>query len=72
MFFPFINYVGEFHMQVFNRWGELVFESFDIDIGWDGYYRGTLSQQDTYVWKIDVTFTDGIKRNAVGDITLLR
>jgi gliding motility-associated-like protein len=72
VFFPLAKYVTEFHMMIFNRWGELVFESFDINIGWDGYYRGQLLQQDVYVWKIEAKFAEGTKVTKVGDVTLLR
>ena len=43
-----------FHLMGFNRWGELLFESFDIDKGWDGSYKGRPVQIDVYVWKLNV------------------
>lgn len=72
VFFPITRYVTEYHLEIFNRWGELLFESFDIDRGWDGYYRGELCQQDVYVWKIYIRWWDGQTFNDVGDVTLLR
>ena len=72
VFFPFTDYISEFRMMIFNRWGELLFESFDINRGWDGYYLGQLCQQDVYVWKIEVTYTDGSTETKVGDLTLIR
>lgn len=72
VFFPFVKYIQDYHMMVFNRWGEMVFETYDINIGWDGYYKGVLCQQDVYAWKIIATFTDGKTRTLTGDITLLR
>ena len=36
-----------------------MFESKDPLIGWDGMYRGQLSKQDVYVWKVKAKFTDG-------------
>jgi len=72
VFHPMSEYVIDFHMLIFNRWGEIVFESFDINIGWDGYYRGELSAQDVYVWKIDITYVDGYQISEVGDLTLLQ
>lgn len=72
VFFPYTAGVDEFHMQIFNRWGELIFETFDINIGWDGYYRGKLCQLGVYVWKADVGFIDGRKFSVAGDVTLLR
>ncbi|MDP2387888.1 MAG: gliding motility-associated C-terminal domain-containing protein [Bacteroidota bacterium] len=42
-----------FSMKIFNRWGELIFESNKQAEGWDGTYKGKLVQSDTYVWIID-------------------
>ena len=72
VFFPYTTGVDNFKMWIFNRWGELIFESTDINIGWDGYYRGVLCEQGVYVWKAEVLFEDGRKFNKVGDVTLLR
>ncbi len=47
--------VSEFHLQVFNRYGQIVFESKDINLGWDGLYRGIPQPQGNYVWLIDYT-----------------
>jgi gliding motility-associated-like protein len=72
IFFPIYKGVEEFEMQIFNRWGELLFESKDIRQGWDGYYRGSLCQQDVYVWRVNVTFADGGRLTESGDVTLIR
>jgi len=62
VFFPFTEFVDEYELLIFNRWGELLFVSNDINIGWDGYYRGDICQQDVYVWKINITYTTGEKK----------
>lgn len=72
VFYPITQYVKEFKMNIFNRWGELIFESNDINKGWDGYYRGELAQQGVYVWKIYIKYVDGKEINKVGTVTLLR
>lgn len=72
VFFPYTSGVIDFKMQIFNRWGELIFESLDIKQGWDGYYRGKLCQQDVYVWKAFIKFNNGKTFNKSGDVTLLR
>lgn len=72
VFFPVFSGVEEYHLMIFNRWGELIFESFDIAIGWDGTYRDKPVQQDVYVWKVNVKFTNGTKETRAGDVTLLR
>ena len=72
VFYARLAEVEQFHMTIFNRWGELIFESFDVNKGWDGYYREQISAQDVYVWKIDVIFKDGSQVSDVGNLTLLR
>lgn len=41
--------ITDFHMMIFDRWGNLLFESIDIDHGWDGSVKGRVVQQDVYV-----------------------
>lgn len=72
VFFPFTAGVTEYQLMIFNRWGELIFETNDVKIGWDGYFNGKLCQQDTYVWKANISFFDGRKYNKTGNVTLLR
>jgi PKD repeat protein len=72
IFFPQYKGVEAFEMQIFNKWGELLFESEEIRRGWDGYYRGEICQQDVYVWSVKVKFADGGELIDSGDVTLLR
>lgn len=72
IFYPFADYVADFRLSIFNRWGELIFESLDIRKGWNGEYRGAPCQQDVYVYKAEFTFTDGVQITRVGDVTLFR
>ncbi len=72
VFHPVIKGVDKYELNIFSRWGELLFVSKDITIGWDGYYKGKLCTQDVYVWKITATTIDGKKVNKAGDVLLLR
>ena len=72
VFFPFTSGVEEYKLQIFNRWGELIFESTDVKMGWDGYYRGKLCQLGVYVWKAKVKLNNGKLYNKMGDVTLMR
>lgn len=72
IFYPFADYVSGFEMSIFNRWGELIFESNAFSYGWDGTYRGELCPQDVYVYKIEFLFSDGVEEVRVGDVTLFR
>ena len=72
VFIPLIEGAVEFRMEVYSRWGELVFASNSQTTGWDGYYRGKVAKQGVYLYKVTVTFRDGEKITRVGDVTLLR
>ncbi len=71
-FLPLMRGVSEFQMLVFNRWGELLFETKNAEVGWDGYYKGKLCQQDVYVYKIIAKYENGNMITRVGDIHLIR
>jgi gliding motility-associated-like protein len=71
-FFPLYQGVEDYKLEVFNRWGELLFVTEDVKIGWDGYYRGQPAKQDVYVWKAYAKFSDGRETTLKGDLTLLR
>lgn len=72
VFLPLVQKVTKFQMLVFNRWGELMFESTNVDSGWDGYYKGRLCAQDVYVYRITVEYENGRTITRTGDINLLR
>lgn len=40
------------YFQIFDRWGELVFETSDVNVGWNGYYKGMLQNNGTYTYKV--------------------
>jgi gliding motility-associated-like protein len=72
VFHPVFVGIEEYNLTIFNRWGEMIFESKDPNIGWDGYYRGEMCKQDVYVWKAKGKFLDGQSFFQAGDVTLLR
>ena len=72
VFYPIARFVKEFQMRVWNRWGELIFESNEVNKGWNGFYRGQLSPQDVYVYQAKIRFVDDRVAEKKGDITLLR
>ncbi len=72
IFYPFVRYVDDYRMRIFNRWGELIFESNELSRGWNGYYREKLSPQDVYVYQLWVRFVDGKETTQLGDVTLMR
>jgi gliding motility-associated-like protein len=44
--------IEEYKLTIFNRWGELIYESHDINVGWDGTYNSKLAPTEIYVWKV--------------------
>jgi PKD repeat protein len=72
VFRPFFENIIEYYLQIYNRWGTLIYESNDLYRGWDGYTKdGRLSPQGVYVWKANGRFADGKYFNEVGDVTFL-
>ncbi len=64
--------IAKMMFRIYNRWGQLVFQSANEYDGWDGKYKGVLQPMDAYAYTLEVEFTDGTKATKKGDITLLR
>lgn len=64
--------IVDFEMTIWNRWGELIYTTTSMDVGWDGRYKGTDVQQDVYVYKANYSTTNGDFGSATGHVTLLR
>jgi gliding motility-associated-like protein len=67
--------ITQFHLMIFNRWGQLMFESFDILNGWNGLYQNTEQPIGAYSYVLDYEWWDGNSSNKVeksGNITLIR
>lgn len=62
-----------FKMNIYNRWGMLIFETTSLDgSGWDGKFNNVDQPVGVYVYVIDGTFKDGQKEHHQGNVTLLR
>ena len=72
IFLPLLQGAVEYNLLIFNRWGELLFESNSPEVGWDGYYQGVMSPPDAYIYKLEVKFENGERTTKHGDVTLLR
>lgn len=59
-------------LKIYNRWGELIFESTDISIGWDGKYKGKEQPVEAYGYVLNVVFVDETTFYKRGNVTLLR
>jgi len=62
----------EIDFKIFDRWGELVFETTDQTIGWDGTFKGKLLDPDVYVYHLRAVCFDGQENLIKGNITLMR
>ena len=62
---------GEVLFRVFNRWGQMMFETTDPNVGWDGKYKGKLMDPDTYDYYLKVVCVDGQEAIIKGNVTLL-
>ncbi len=72
VFHPFTKETPEeYTLKIFNKKGILIFESREIGIGWDGYYRQELQPRGVYIWKVRARFNDGSLVVKIGDVTLL-
>ncbi|MFI5140978.1 MAG: T9SS type B sorting domain-containing protein [Bacteroidia bacterium] len=53
IFKPLATHIHDFKMDIFDRWGLLLFETNDLEHGWDGTYKGGRCQEDVYVYKVE-------------------
>ena len=65
--------IEDYRLEVYDRWGELVFTSFDIKDQWDGYFKGKLAATDAYVYVVHVTGANGENPSMYkGTVSLLK
>jgi gliding motility-associated-like protein len=67
--------LGSFRMYIYNRWGEQVFQSHDLNQGWDGRYAGLPCPNGIYVWIIrytGISDADAGEQVKKGNVLLLR
>jgi gliding motility-associated-like protein len=73
VFMPLGEFIGEFQMYIFDRWGNNIFKSTDTKIGWDGKANGgtKTAQEDTYVWVIYCVDPQNREHKYVGHVSLI-
>lgn len=64
--------IKQLEIAVFNRWGEVVFTSNELDFIWDGTYLGTYINDGTYTWKIRFLTNSGRDRTITGHVNMLK
>ncbi|MFN5493868.1 MAG: gliding motility-associated C-terminal domain-containing protein [Bacteroidota bacterium] len=66
------NCIKEMTFGIYNRWGELIFLTNDVNACWDGTHKGSEASTGTYVYRLYVEQLDGQKFERSGNITLVR
>jgi gliding motility-associated-like protein len=66
------NAVDELFMAVYNRWGEKVFETNDLNTGWNGIYKGKELAPDVYGYYLQLKCLNGDEYFTKGNVTLIR
>ncbi|MCB0735536.1 MAG: gliding motility-associated C-terminal domain-containing protein, partial [Bacteroidetes bacterium] len=64
--------VKDYHMIIFNRWGEVLFETTDKTKQWDGTYKDEKCKPDVYAYYLEVVSWNGETYDYSGTITLIR
>ena len=64
--------IASMDFKIYNRWGQIVFQTNNPNQGWDGNYNGKPQAMDVYAYTLEVLFFDGTKTTRKGDITLIR
>jgi gliding motility-associated-like protein len=73
VFKPKIMGVHNYSFMIFDRWGEKIFETTNIEDGWNGFYQGRLCTNDVFVYKINFRDNvDKIDHQYIGRVTLVR
>lgn len=66
------NFVMEVYLTIYDRWGEKLFETNDINIGWDGIFKGKALDQGVYGYYMTFTCNNGERSFKKGNISLMR
>jgi gliding motility-associated-like protein len=59
-------------LKIYNRWGEMVFQTSDPREGWDGTYNGTPQEMEVYFYVMSGKFVNDEEFSKQGNVTLLR
>lgn len=69
-FYPVFENVSSYRLQIYNRWGELLYS--ETDKSWDGYYKGELVKEDVYVFLLEYMDCNEVYRFLNGTFTVLK
>ncbi|MGB1038015.1 MAG: gliding motility-associated C-terminal domain-containing protein, partial [Bacteroidia bacterium] len=66
------DHASSFYMDIFNKWGQKVFNSTNIEEAWDGTYRGKYCQNGVYLYSIKLINESGVEYTYQGTVNLIR
>ena len=66
------TFIDEVYLAVYNRWGELIFETRSLDVGWNGTYEGELLPPDVFSYYLEVRCLGGAEIFKKGNVSLLK
>jgi gliding motility-associated-like protein len=72
VFNVFGQYITDFEMKIFNRWGELMFTTANLEEGWDGNFKGNAMPEGTYTFVANITDVAGRTFKRSGSVLLIR
>ena len=74
VFQPVGKYIQSFEMYIFDRWGMQLYHTNDLTKGWNGTVAGgsAIAQEDTYIYKILVTDTQGNQHSYIGNVSIIK
>jgi len=72
VFHPSYTGISDYQLKIFSKLGIVIFETNDINLGWDGYNKGQLCDPGVYIWKVRGKFRNGEPFIKMGDVTLLK
>jgi gliding motility-associated-like protein len=67
-----VNIVELKYFRIFDRWGQLMFETNEIGSGWDGIFKNKPQVMDVYTWTLEAVGIDGVYYKRAGNSVLLR
>jgi gliding motility-associated-like protein len=71
LFKAYGNIIAGINMKIFNQWGQLIYETSDVQSGWDGRHKGRLQPMGVYVYAIRIKLNNGEEVLRKGTVNLL-
>ena len=72
VFSPYGIDTKHYEFTIFNRWGSLLFNTSNVNVGWDGTFKGEPVNEGVYVFTLKFKDADGVIYDKIGHVTLLK